>query len=505
MSRKITRRAILTGLGTSLALPYLPSWRGDSGNGVITKVRAADECNPRVVFWYAPWGSVPPYWDPIQNSTTDRRDWTASEILAPIGEFKDRTNVISGMNLTSVPHSRGGAGGVGHEMAASHVLSASFEDSPGWWGDAIGHAPGGPSIEHVLGARLPEKRFRTLIMGDTTEHLDEFQRDEDGNRGANHAWPHQVWDAAFQSQAGTEAERDLRRQGRVSVLNNVHASFQHLRARVSPADQRVLDRHLDGLNDVERRLLDVSSCSAPERGHEAQWTETGGWSWPTPEGPYESMFDMAAAALACDMTSAMTIRFSANFVNFAEMLPASIWDQVADAGKRAELQGLNSHGHCHAHFSDTDALFIAKEVEKYKMGVFNGFLRRLDGVTEENGHSMLDNTIVVYVSDMMTGLHGINPGVEWGYWSPDAPHRNDESRKPKGVPCMTVGGGQAGLSVGNHHDFTQTHTYYDRQGKYSNCELYLTIARALGVTEAQLPSFGHADLCNNLMTEILAG
>lgn len=499
MTRKLGRRAILGGLGASIALPFLPSWRGEAGGGVLaSRARAADDAPKRVVFWYSPWGTLPKFWTPTDGPSGSTTDWRPSEILEPLARFQSRTNVLSGVNLVSTLHQYGHRVG-NHSIGASHVLGAATNQTTYPWGpDAPVISPSGATIDHVLAARLPRKRFGALVLGDTTDHLDDFQRTETGETAPQWRWPRQIYDAVFADFEGDDSAREARLLARTSVLDGVMSSYEHLRTRVSPDDRRTLDRHLDGLREVERRLGDVSVCMPPAHPtHEATYTEGPGWQWPTPEGPYDDLFGLAASTLTCDLTSVLTVRFSGDFASMRHVLPPEVW--AAHAVEGADHGGV--HAYSHAHWGEVHATEIWKHIQRWKMEVFGRFLDRLDAVVEENGRTVLDNTIVVHVSDMLTGLHDGMPMQEWGYSNP-ANGFTDPAMIPTGLPLLTVGGGTYGISTGHHHRFDRTDTYYSDTGKYSHGELYLTIARALGVGADALPTFGTPDLCRNTVDEL---
>lgn len=503
---KFSRRAALAGLGASVAVPFLPSWRGDSGYGVLSRAKAADDAPKRMVVWFGTFGTLPQYWTP---GTGADGEWELSEILAPLAPFKSQMNVLTGVNMVSHMHSRGGSReGSTHSTGAAHMLGCGGETRVHPWGggdDGVNVATNA-TFDHVVVDLLPtrpSRRFGALVIGDTSDHPDSFSLLPGTGIGGSGMpetlrWPGQVYDTLFSSFEGSDTEREARRAGRLSALNGINASFRHLYDRVNAEDKRVLDRHLQSLVEIEGRLGDRSYCVPPERPTLTSDTVGGQHHWPDPNGPYRDMFQLAATALLCGQLDVASIRFEGRFADLRTVI-APAWSEFAD--------GENSHGDMHAYAHQTwhnhNGTQLWKAAQIWRMQVFAEFLQTLQNITEENGRTALDNTIVVHVSEIMTGLHDAIPHQPWGYSQRDpCCGPNDETMYPKGLPIFTVGGGGAGLTTGAHHDLTGD-AYYEHTGKYSLNELYLTIARALGIDRAALPTFGTPELCNRLIGELL--
>ncbi|MBT3471083.1 MAG: DUF1552 domain-containing protein, partial [Opitutae bacterium] len=106
-----TRRAMLRGLGTTLALPWLESLEprplSAAGNAV----------SMRVAFVYAPNGAIMPQWTPKGSG----KDYTLSPTLKPLNAIKDQIQVISG--LAHDKARANGDGGGDHARANATFLT----------------------------------------------------------------------------------------------------------------------------------------------------------------------------------------------------------------------------------------------------------------------------------------------------------------------------------------------------------------------------------------------
>ena len=500
MTSHRSRRAFLAGAaGTGLALPFLPSFRGASGNGVLSQLigrnsaHADSDAPKRVVFWLGSWGTIPNLWDPL-NTSADGTRWDLNRIMEPLAPFKERMTVLSGINMASLFHQSGRTGN--HSFGHANVFASSGQhDEFPYAPESPWMMPNGPSIDQVLARQLGgSTRFSDLILGDGSEHLDGFVRREDGSTPGMLMWPHELFDRVFRDFAGDSSERARTLLARRSMLDAVLPGYTQLRSRINADDGRTIDAHLSSLRDMERRFGSLNACTAPDEPIRTGW-DGANTTYPDPRGPYAPMFELAARALLCDQTRVMTVRFAgaraqvpAIVSNFNELNP--------------ENRNGDTHSYSHGHWREAGNQAVWAEIQRWRLGLFVDFLRTLDSVNDINGRTVLDNTVVVHISEIMTGLHDTMPLQEWGYSNPmdtSSPYR------PKGLPCFYVGGCGGQLRTGLHLDLSRGDTYGEGLGKYSNGELWLTIARAMGVTADQLPTFGTPEVCRRVISEMLVG
>ena len=88
--KAMSRRTVLRGLGTSLALPFL-----DSMVPALSAVTRLQEAGPRrFTVMYVAHGYSPPYWLPA----TDGPDYELTMPLQPLAKFRDRMLLLSGID-----------------------------------------------------------------------------------------------------------------------------------------------------------------------------------------------------------------------------------------------------------------------------------------------------------------------------------------------------------------------------------------------------------------------
>lgn len=492
---KVARRAFLIGAGgATLALPFLPSFSESSGYGVLSRIATghahADATAPkRIVFWFGPWGATPDAWSP-RNVTDDGRSYDLGYVMEPLAEHRDRMTILEGINMASVYRQMGRAGN--HTIGSANVLSAAgLREHVDGSGQRL-HVPAGPTIDQVIARRLGSPtRFPFLALGDTTDHPDQFIQNEEGADPGMISWPRELYDQCFADFASDGESRERLSRSRRSVLDAVLPSYTHLSSRVSPDDRRVLDAHLDALRDLERRLGTSADCSAPPIPMHHSWDPAGDRNyWSDPRGPYEPLFDLAARALTCDLTRVMTIRFDGSRAQVRTVVER--FDEIGATSSGA------AHEFSHCSWNEPANLEVWKEVQRWRFEHMATFLRTLASTTDVDGRSVLDNTVVVHVSEVLTGLHDGMPLQEYGYSNP---LDTSVPARPKGLPIFYVGGCGGALSTGRVHDLSSTHTYADGLGKYAHGELYLTLAHAMGVA---LDTFGMPEVCTRTIDEIRA-
>ena len=502
MSHRIARRAILRGLGgTALALPFLASWRGDSGWGVFnvpTALAAGGKTPKRVVFIVNQLGSLYEYFTP-RNTSADGKSFDLAEIMQPFAAYKNRLAVLTGVNMASVKwqDEHGGLGFGPHNDGSAHVLSSqSYNRSPVPWGEGWPYArPKTPSIDQAIASFLgKDTRFASLCVGDAPpEGQGVFVatgNDQDLSRSNS---PQAIYDRVFKDFEGDPKEQERRTKGKLAAVSNALPAYKHLSTRLSARDKLILDQHMDSLSDIEKRLKLTSACVKPSKPDPSkQYYVNGEFRNPDgpPEGPYDDLYALAAVALGCDMTRVMVLGISGQAADTAAMVPKH---------KDYFSGGLpNFHELSHAEPGQTAMINGFRDALIWRSTKLAKFVDKLATTVDTDGRMMLDNTIIVHTSEMITGAHDLLANSQRAWFGSPGPS------KPVGLPMFVIGPTDGPLKSGIHLNLTGTDTYGTSLGKYSHGEVFLTIARAMGITEAQMPTFGNPEVCKRVVSELLA-
>ena len=112
---RISRRTVLRGMGTALALPML-----DAMTPVTSRAAAKSDKPPvRMAFLYVPNGMHMPDWSPEK----DGRDFEIKSILEPVADFKEDMTILSGLTLNG-GRALGDGGGDHARSVASFLTGA---------------------------------------------------------------------------------------------------------------------------------------------------------------------------------------------------------------------------------------------------------------------------------------------------------------------------------------------------------------------------------------------
>ena len=430
MRTRIERRTFLRGVGATLALPWLEI--------MTPKARAAQKLPPRrFVTFFQPNGVFPKAW----NVVGEGRDFALSPILEPLAEFKNDMVVLSGIDSC----------GKGHVKLTGAFLT----------GTSIENGVNGISVDQVIARQIGKgSRFSSIELG--TEPPRQGMAGEDPIALANTvSWssatqrispeisPRAAFDRLFRDPASPEARRAA--QNRRSVVDLVLEDAKALQKIASGRDKEKIDEYLDGVRGVEQQIERTMNPPEPE------WTTLTAPDMKRPpagiplnkDEHMRLMLDVMVLALQTDATRVATFMSAHGFSrqNFTF------------------LDGVKNDHHGMSHHKNQEAL--VKEyttVSRWYAQQVQYLLRKMRGIDEGNG-SLLDNSIVLYGSEMKDGNGHIK----------------------EDLPLVLIGKGQGRVKTGQH-------LALDKGTPLAN--LHLTIAQQFG---AEIPSF------NNVSTGTLNG
>lgn len=199
-----------------------------------------------------------------------------------------------------------------------------------------------------------------------------------------------------------------RLMARKSVLEDVAGEAKGLKCTLGKDGQLKLEAYLDGLRDVEAQLgmqIDAAKQSADkpdlmvpmltvgaDKGNQSAFWGNGS---KTPEVT-KLMMDIAASALAADVTRVITLQInqSRNFQTYP-------WLPVAQKDR-------DGHSFAHVHDGSGDKVRGAQDrvtIMSWYAAQYAYFLDKLKSIPNGAGGSLLDDTMVLYCSEMGNGRH----------------------------------------------------------------------------------------------------
>ena len=378
----MNRRQLLAASGLLAGSLFLPSRRA----------RATVTAPPkRLIVFLTQHGTVYPNWRLRPAGTSTTADWILdthgmaetefSPILQPLWAMRDKLCVVDGLAMASAE-----ADGIGnnHDIGTRHALTGALLDAGG--------GAGGASIDQIVAGQIAAPgRIDSLELA-----VVETKNGGAVWRGAGQAIPADidpasVWSRVFPSSVQSPQPTDAQRvqNAQQSVLDVVKAEYDFVAPRLSTADRQKLELHRDLVRDVESRLQMWSTvqCNRP-----ASPSLQGSWG----TGSFydtrcDAMMNMAAAALACDLTRVITIQMG---TLTTEQIGAPPGDVHADYAHHQNdnpvaTQMMTQYGRVHA-------------------TQFASLLALLDAIPEGNG-TVLDSCAVVWVSELASGTHDLHP------------------------------------------------------------------------------------------------
>jgi hypothetical protein len=406
MKRLLTRRTVLRGLGTALALPLL--------DGMAPLARAAEApASPlRLAYLYVPNGVVMDHWRPEKEGT----DFELPSILEPLAPVKSEISVLTGLTHDKA-HANGDGGGDHARALSTFLTGVQVRKTHG------ADIQAGVSADQIAASQVGKlTRFASLEIGCEAGSL-AGNCDSGYSCAYSHsiAWrtestpvakeinPRLVFERLFTSGRPGEsaAARAKREKYNKSVLDFVGEDAKSLHKQLGLSDQRKLDEYLSAVRDIEQRI--ARADQGPTVTDDQIKLPDG-----VPSDYAEHlriMGDLMVLAFQTDTTRICTYIF-------------------ADEGSNRSYKNLNigeGHHELSHHGRNKDKLESLRKINHFHMQNFAYILEKMRSTKEGDG-TLLDHSMIVYGS-------GISDG--------DRHNHND-------LPVILAGRGNGTLTPGRH-------------------------------------------------------
>ncbi len=414
MPTPLSRRTFLSGLGVSLALPWLDAM---SPLVAATKDRSTKSPSPkvpgRIVFCYVPNGVNIKKWLPASAGN----DYPLSPTLEALRDLRADFTVFRGLGH---PNSHGG-----HSGADTWLTGADLQGTPGY--DYRNSISVDQLVAEQLGqwTRVPSLELSSHGGTGTPGHSHTLAFSRDAIPLPAESSPRALFERLFvpdtKNSRRTRAQRFAEDK---SILDAVRDQSQRLSRKLGAEDRRKLEEYLGSVRDVEQRIRQAESwMDVPKPRIDPKTLQLN--AQPNDSGKradyFRVMFDLIFLALQTDQTRVCTFQMG----------------REAAGGSYAEL-GLNANHHELSHHGgDADMLDGLFKIDRFLLEQWAYFLKRLSQTAEQE-QTLLGRTMVLYGSGMNSGEGG--------------------GHSPKNLPLLLAGGQGLGLKQGQHLTFKEDST-----------------------------------------------
>jgi hypothetical protein len=370
----------LAGAGTGAALltPLLGQLAahaaGDTKSANRKKVVFVMQCNGMSPAHLMPSGLQRPKNGKPENDKLEEvplKDRTLHAALDPLTPFKDRLALVQGLSgrIALSDHS------------ANHGALGCYPANKGPMAQTIDCAVGeaNPGIIPSVALGMAEKLDQTL----------NYQLSAAGPGKANpvQCSPELAFKALFGSVAGGNSRAAFER--RTNLLDFMADDVRRTREQLAGDEKAKFDQYLEAFENLRDRQAKIDTIKGDLKTHAPKLDDK--FAKPTETNRLESQFEIAAAALITGLTNTVLLTSGGGGQHF----PAF-----------PEL-GIPVGGHHYGHGGGVpgktyEECFVA--VRQYHCKLIAGLAKKLEGVKEGDG-TMLDNTVIVYLSDSGDGHH----------------------------------------------------------------------------------------------------
>ena len=377
----ISRRTMLRGLGSAVALPWLDSmgavtsWAAPSG-------KAAPAPN-RMAFLYVPNGKNMADWTPKTEGALGE----LPAILQPLAKVKDDLLILTGLTADKArPH---GDGGGDHARALSAFLTGC---QPRKTDGADIRA--GVSVDQVAAGRLADiTRLPSLeigaeagaMAGNCDSGYSCVYSSTMSWRSATQPLPKEVnpklvFERLFGN--GGDAERAKRDARRKSVLDFVREDSAELKNKLGAGDLRKLDEYFSAIRDVEQRINKADKLPPVK----------------TPEYNAPVTIPAVYAEHLRILADLMVLAFQADVTRVCTFVLAN-----EGSNKPYPFAGVpEGHHDLSHHGNDSKKKEKIRDINKFHTSQLAYLIERLKGINEGDG-TLLDHCMLAYGSGNSDG------------------------------------------------------------------------------------------------------
>lgn len=435
----LSRRTMLRGIGTTMALPWLEAMTGPTTGLSSAMAAGTGSAGPpvRLAFLFVPNGVHAPHWAP----TGTGRDWTPSPLLQPLDRVREHVNVLSGLAHHNAKALGDGPGD--HARSAACFLTGAHPHKTSGSDISVGVSADQIAARHMEG----RTRFSSLELGcEGGRQSGECDSGYSCVYSTNISWrsartpniketnPRLVFERLFSIGPAREsmAARHDRLRLRRSILDYVRVDARRLESSLGSADRLRLDEYFESVRSLERRIELVETMEQDP----SQLT-----TFERPEGvpgDYREHLDV--------MSELMILAFKLDQTRVSSFM----WSNEGSNRSFPFLEIPEGHHQLSHHKGDESMIEKIRRIDRFHVDQYARFIERLAAEPEGDG-TMLDNCMVVFGSAIGDGNR----------------HNHDD------LPILLAGGGGGTLNPGHHLSY---------ENGTPLCNLYSSLLDRFGVS-----------------------
>jgi hypothetical protein len=427
---RIARRAILRGVGVTMALPWLESFAAKAA------AAGADVFPKRFGVVFLGCGVNEDHW----GSEGSGADMKLSKSLSPLEPLKSKINVIHGL------FNKGAMGlGIHPPQTGSLLTGATLEK-----GSTL-HS--GISVDQMIANRVGQDTLQPSMVLACEQPITGFHESNYSLAYSSHiSW--QSPDSPVPNECYPSLAFDMLFENRgsllnVSILDRVQERADRLSRKISASDNAKLDEYMTSVREVEKRV-DGMRKAKEQADDAAKAKSRPAWTMERPaNGLPEDLREHAK--LMCDL---IAIAFQTDKSRVASL----IISRDLSSMYYPFLEVKEGH-HGASHNNNSDAY---ERITRFHVSQFAYLASKLDSMPEGDS-TVLDNSCLMFLSNLWIGRT----------------HNNSR------LPVVLAGGLGGTLQTGRTLDYLNAG---DANRKV--CSLYLSLMDRMGV---KLDRFGDAD------------
>ena len=397
--KAISRRIMLRGLGSAVALPLLDS--------MVPALCGAAKPFNRFGVVYVPNGMIMQNYLPAK----DGADYEMTPTLSALEPLREHFQILSGLNCIPTPGRPGGA----HAKASTRFLTDISPPTSETWLDA------GISVDQILAQQIGKNtQLASLELaiesGETAGSCDTGYACPYTNTlswtGPSTPLPTQnnprlVFERLFGDSRSTDPKEHRERMRRQkSILDSVTQEVSRFKGALPQSDQTKLTEYLDSVRGVERRIQNAETenrqlplVDRPD-GIPANW-----------EDHIKLMFDLMVLAYQSDLTRVITLMVGHE-----------------QSGMTYPQIGVpDAHHPISHHQREPEKVAKTAKINAYHVKMFTYLLERLRDTPDGDG-TLLEHMTLIY-----------GAGIA-----------DSNSHAPVNIPFLLAGGGAGNLKGGRH-------------------------------------------------------